>query len=493
MDAYGPTPGAAQPASVAETHISVVTFVGDRAYKLNKPLDLGFLDHRTLAARRAACHREVMLNRRLSPDVYLGVLDVHGPDGAVCEHLVAMRRMPAERRLTRLLGTPEGPDAVRGVARAVAAFHATAARSPEIERAGSRDALLALWDQSLEQMRPFAGGVLPRDEFAEVAAMARRYLAGREPLFAARRDAGLVRDGHGDLLADDVFLLDDGPRILDCLAFSDALRWSDVLLDIAFLAMDIEWKGHPGLAALLLDRYRDFSNEHHPSTLWHHFVGYRAHVRSKVACLRAAQGDPAAASDAAGLHALAARRLREGRVRLVMVGGPPGTGKSTLAAALADRLGAVHLSTDALRKELAGLSPDADTAAPLGRGLYRPERVHRVYTALLARAETLLGMGEHVVLDASWGEEQERARARHVADNAGATLSELRCTAPPAVIRERMARRRAGAPAHASDASEVVAAALFAAADPWPSAEAVDTSGPGTAEAAARALEAISR
>ncbi|MFN8122502.1 MAG: AAA family ATPase [Thermoleophilia bacterium] len=491
MDAYGPTPGAAQPASVIETHVSVITFVGDRAYKLNKPLDLGFLDHRTLEARRAACHREVALNRRLSPDVYLGVLDVRGPDGRVCEHLVAMRRMPGDRRLTALLGTPEGPDAVRAVARTVAAFHATAARSAAIDRAGSREALLALWDQSLEQMAPFAGGVLPAAEFAEVASMAHRYLAGREPLFAARREAGLVRDGHGDLLADDVFVLDDGPRILDCLAFSDALRWSDVLLDIAFLAMDIEWKGHPELAHRLLDWYREFSYEHHPTTLWHHFVGYRAHVRSKVACLRAAQGDPDAAADAAGLHALAARRLREGRVRLVMVGGPPGTGKSTLAAALADRLGAVHLSTDVLRKELAGLPPDADIAAPLGQGRYRPEEVHRVYTAMLARAETLLGMGEHVVLDASWGEEQERARARHVAENCGAALAELRCVAPPAVIRERMARRRAGAPAHASDASEVVAAALYAAADPWPAAETVDTSGPDPADAAARALEAI--
>lgn len=491
MDAFGPSPGAGPPAAVAETHISVLMFVGDRAYKLNKPLDLGFLDHRTLEARRAACHREVALNRRLSPDVYLGVLDVAGPDGQACEHLVAMRRMPADRRLTGLLGGPEGPDAVRAVARTVAAFHATAARSDAIDRAGSREALAGLWEQSLEQMAPFAGTVLPEDEYAEVAAEARRYLGGREPLFAARRAAGLVRDGHGDLLADDVFVLPDGPRILDCLAFSDALRWSDVLLDIAFLAMDVEWKGHPGLAGRLLDWYREFSYEHHPVSLWHHFVGYRAHVRSKVACLRAAQGDPAAVADAAGLHALAARRLREGRVRLVMVGGAPGTGKSTLAAALADRLGAVHLSTDVMRKELAGLPPDADTSAPPGQGLYRPELVHRTYTAVLERAEALLGMGEHVVLDASWGEEQERARARHVARECGAVGTELRCTAPPAVVRERVARRRSGAPAHASDATEVVAAALFAAADPWPSAETVDTSGPDPADAVARALGAI--
>lgn len=476
---------------MVETHVSVITFIGDRAYKVCKALDLGFLDHSTLEARAASCRREVALNRRLSPDVYLGVLDVSGPGGAVCEHVVAMRRMPADRCLTRLLGTPEGPDAVRAVARTVAAFHATAARSPRIDLAGSRAALLALWEQSLDQMSPFAGGPLPEDEFAEVARLARAYLAGRGPLFDARRAAGLVRDGHGDLLADDVFVLDDGPRILDCLAFSDALRWADVLLDIAFLAMDLEWKGHPALADRLLAWYREFSYEHHPTSLWHHFVGYRAHVRSKVACLRAAQGDPAAAAEAAGLHALAARRLRAGRVRLVMVGGPPGSGKSTLSAALADRLSAVHLSTDVLRKELAGLPPDADASAPLGQGLYRPERVHRVYTELLDRAARLLGMGEHVVLDASWGEEQERARGRHVAEVCDAALTELRCEAPRAVLKERAALRRAGAGAHASDASEVVAAALFAAADPWPSAARVDTAGPGPEDAVHRAVEAL--
>lgn len=229
------------PASaVAETHSAVVLFVGDRAYKVKKPVDLGFLDFTSREAREAICHREVELNRRLSPDVYLGVADIHGVDGEICDHMVVMRRMPTDRRLSTLLteGEPVA-EHLWDLAHQLAAFHASAERSAAADDAAGVDALLGRWRDNTAGLEEHPGIVEPAD-VAAVQEMADRYLQGRRRLFETRINEGRACDGHGDLLADDVFLLDDGPRVLDCIEFDDGLRYGDVLADVAFLAMDIE-------------------------------------------------------------------------------------------------------------------------------------------------------------------------------------------------------------------------------------------------------------
>src|SRR5262249_6531676 len=145
-------PGLSVNAALAETHVSVLVFVGDRAYKLKKPVAPGFLDFSTREAREAACRREVELNRRLAPDVYLGVADVSGPDGCLCDHLVVMRRMPAERRLAALVRAGAGvDDGLRQVARLIAAFHERAATSPEIALAGSVTSVRRNWEDNFHQ------------------------------------------------------------------------------------------------------------------------------------------------------------------------------------------------------------------------------------------------------------------------------------------------------------------------------------------------------
>ena len=198
-------------AEMAETHVSWVVLLGDRAYKLLKPVDLGFLDHRARADRERACHRETEVNRRFAPDVYLGVLDVLDEGGRPRDHLIEMRRMPAERRLSALLATDEAPERVAEVARAVAAIHDAAPRSPEISRAGEPASVVANWRQGLAQVDEVAGDLLPLGERRRVAELAMTYLDGRSGLLARRIEEGWVRDGHGDLLCDDVFCLDDGP------------------------------------------------------------------------------------------------------------------------------------------------------------------------------------------------------------------------------------------------------------------------------------------
>jgi aminoglycoside phosphotransferase family enzyme/predicted kinase len=469
---------ASQSVGFAETHCAVVFLVGDRAYKLKKPVDLGFLDFSTREARERVCHREVELNRRLSPDVYLGVADVLDPDGQVCDHLVVMRRMPDQRRLASLLDQGyQCGDCLRAIARKVAGLHAaapTSAERPEIGEVATRDAVAGNWADNFDMLHGFMDNVLVADEFARVQRLATRYLAGRGLLFEQRIADGKVRDGHGDLLAEDIFCLDDGPRILDCLEFADRYRYGDVLLDAAFLAMDLERLGHPDAATRFLGWYAEFSGEHHPATLAHHYIAYRAHVRAKVACLRHAQtGDAAATEEARRLHRLVLDHLRAGRVTLALVGGLPGTGKSTVAAGLADGYGWALLRSDELRKDLAGLGHTADAHAEVGEGLYRLDQVARVYRELLARARSLLEQGVPVVLDATWTSAADRRAAAELAWATRSDLVQLHCETPLDVARARVAARPPGT--DVSDATSDVVDAMAAHADPWPQATTVQT------------------
>lgn len=461
-------------AAVTETHIGVVFFVGDRAYKLKKPVNPGFLDFSTRELRERACHQEVRLNRRFAPDVYLGVADVQGPDGDLCDHLVVMRRMPADRRLSTLVKTGEPvEDALRDVARTLAAWHARAPRGPRISAQETRDAVRGRWRDSFDQVRPFHDHVIDARDAAETEDLAIEFLAGREPLFDARIADGRVVDGHGDLLTGDIFCLNDGPRILDCLEFDDRLRSLDGLDDASFLAMDLERLDAPRLAECFMGWYAEFTADPAPPSLRHHYVAYRAFVRAKVACLRHAQGAQDAAAEARAYTDVALRHLRAGRVGLVLVGGLPGTGKTSLAGALADRLGSSLLSSDPIRKELAGLAPTESAAAPYGTGIYTPEWDRRTHRELAARAARLLRMGETVVLDASLTSKDNRDLLATVADREHAHLTSLRCEAPESLCAERMRTRTRSN----SDADAVIAAAMRAHTTPWPDSITIDTSG----------------
>ncbi len=475
-------------ADAVETHSAVVYFAGERAYKMKKPVNLGFLDFTSRAARAGACAREVELNRRYAPDVYLGVAEVRDPAGEPCEHLVVMRRMPTSRRLSALVKVgAEVTGPVRQVARILAASHASAPRSALIAEQGSRDALTGRWDDNLSQAMAVRGQALDAETIDEIGTLARKFLAGRAPLFAARMAGGRVIDGHGDLLADDIYCLEDGPRILDCLDFDDRLRWLDGLDDASFLAMDLERLGAAGLARQFIDWYAEYSGDPAPASLRHHYVAYRAFVRAKVACIQCLQGVQAAQEDlsaAAGqarqLADIARRHLRAGAVTLVLVGGLPGTGKSALAGALADRLGWTVLNSDRIRKELAGVPPGHPTAAPFETGIYAEAWTNRCYGELLRRAVALLGDGESVILDASWNLAEHRAAATTAAERASVDLVQLRCTAPADLAECRMAARQPGP----SDANAQIARQMAAAMEPWPEATVIDTSRGGAVGAA---------
>lgn len=475
-------------AAVIETHTAALYFAGDRVYKVKKPVDLGFVDFTHASARRVACEREVALNRRLAPDVYLGVAELTDPLRQHSEPVVVMRRMPSRRRLATLVteGAPDVTDGVVAVARLLVDFHARCAIDRDPDSPGSGRAVAELWRTGLAELQHDADTCVDPVTTARSGRLSARYLAGRDILFAERLAAGRVRDGHGDLLADDIFLLPDGPRVLDCLEFDPRLRVGDVLADVAFLAMDLERLGAPALARQFLDAYREFSAESHPHSLEHFFIAYRAHVRAKVACIRAAQGDRGSQEPARALAALSLRHLYDATVRLVLVGGLPGAGKTTIAAGLADRSAWIHLNSDVIRKELAGLPATRQHPGTYDEGLYAPATTERAYATMLARAETALRRGESVVLDASWHDPELRARAAGLAREVNAVLIEIEAVASDEVAAARLHNRRVG-PSDADIGVRVSMAAQFAA---WPRSTRVVTDDPSY-DTVAATVEAV--
>jgi aminoglycoside phosphotransferase family enzyme/predicted kinase len=457
---------------VVETHVSTLRFTGDLVHKRKKSVRFPFVDLTAPADRGEMCRREVELNRRFSPDVYLGVEDLVDGSGRVVDHAVLMRRMPAERRLASLVQQHHDVSGcVRAVARAMAACHADAATSEAISSVARPAALLDLWERNLRELAPFVPDPLDPAMVARIGTLAHRYLAGREALLAQRIARGRIVDGHGDLLAEDIFCLDDGPRILDGLEFDDRLRWGDVLYDVGFLAMDLERLGRLDLALAFLDWYWEFSAETHPPSLEHHYIAYRALVRSKISCLR---GGPTDEVEARSYLAQCQRHLLDGRVQLVVVGGLPGTGKSTLADALGDELGWPVLRSDETRKELAGLDPGTHAPAAFGEGLYSPASTDATYATLLAHARTLLMHGVSVVIDATFSRTRWRDAARALADATDTDLTEVRCLLPPDVAAARLARRAADG-YDPSDATPAIATAMASEFEPWPSATGVGT------------------
>ena len=422
-----------QPPEILETHISFVALQGDRVLKLKKAIAFRFVDLSTAERRRLDCEREVELNRRLAPDVYLGVLPLRAPDGTLIDHVVEMRRMPATAALQHLTtkGADLGP-CLRRLALQLARFHERAATGGRIDAAATRDAVRALWDRNIAELQSFAGGVLDAARLDRADLLAHRFLACRAPLFECRIEAHRARDGHGDLLAADVYCLDDGPRALDCLEFDDRLRYGDVLADVAFLAMDLERLEQASAARQFLDAYARAAHDDWPESLEHFYIAYRALVRAKIAAL-ADTKTSTEAPEAQHLLRIALGHLARAQVRVLLIGGPPATGKTTLSRAVAARLGWPSLHSDEIRKELAGIRPARSAAAPLNSGLYAADQRQATYARMLALARERLVRGESVVLDASWSAADERDRAARVASESSASL--LASTVRTATVR----------------------------------------------------------
>lgn len=463
------------PAAIHETHTGVVVLVGDRAYKVKKPVVTDFLNFATPEAREYVCQREVSLNRRLAASSYLGVAHLVGGTDVPGEPVIVMRRHPESLCLATLVtsGRPVEAD-LDAIANLLARFHRTAERSHRIDTCATVDAVADRWRQNLTELRAHTAETLPAGGVAELERLVAQFVSGRRELFGQRIEAHRVVDGHGDLQASDIYCLPEGPALLDCLEFDDQLRYLDGIDDAAFLAMDLEFLGRKDLGERFLDQYRRAADDQPPSALIHFYIAYRAVVRTKVDCIRVTQGRSEARADARAHLAIALEHLRMGTVRLVIVGGGPGTGKSTLSQSLARDIEAQVLSTDDIRRELQRDGLISGSAGALQEGLYTRENVDRVYDEVCRRARQLLAGGHTVILDGTWRDPRHRRSAREVAEDLSVPVVEFVCTTSLDEAKGRIAGRGPTT----SDATAEMAAPLTPDLDDWVGAHRMDTGRP---------------
>jgi uncharacterized protein len=450
--------------TLVTTHISWVFLTDREVWKLKRPVDYGFVNYTTLERRRHCCEDEVRLNRRLAPDVYLGVVPVRlgprghwfGADGAIVDYAVRMRRLPDERSAEALLRRDAlTPDRLAGLAERLARFFMDAAATPE---AGAIDTIRDNVVENFAQVEPFIGRFLSQDTFDAVRAWQLGILERHADRFRGRVAQGWIRDGHGDLRLEHVYFEGAEPIVIDCVEFNERLRRGDAAADVAFLAMELTARSRVDLAERFLAAFSLAANDHDLYGVVDFYAGYRAWVRGKVAAFLAA--DPSTPREKAGRKAEEARALfdlarsyagaRTGAPPVIAVGGLVGSGKSTLAEALGQAAGVPVVSSDRIRKALAGVR--ATERAP--EGAYSAAFSARTFDELFRRAAIVLDSGRGVVLDATFRERALRLRARDLARRHGRRFLFAETVCDEATLRERLRRRAAGP--SISDAGEAL-------------------------------------
>jgi len=422
-----------------ETHISTVLLAGAYAYKIKKPVELGFLDFTTLALRKHFCAEELRLNRRLAPGLYLDVVAIVGSAAApqivaaddpsardAIEFAVKMRRFDQSALLDRMLSGGElRPYHLDALAKTVAGFHASIARAPD-DGYGTAESIAMPMRQNFAQIRPL---LATADEHVELDAVESWSIAAHQdlvPLMEARKRAGYVRECHGDLHLGNITWIDEEIHVFDCIEFNPGLRWIDVINEVAFTVMDLAARGRADWGARFLNGYLEITGDYASLRLLPYYLVYRAMVRAKVARIRAAQtsGAPqrAALADYAEHLRLARGFTAPRRAALIITHGVSGSGKSTATLALVEQLGALRLRSDVERKRLHGLSRDASSGSGVNSGIYGEAASMATYAQLGSLAVQTIEAGYPAIVDATF-----LRRARRMAFHAIAVSLKVPC------------------------------------------------------------------
>ncbi len=439
---------------VVETHISYLLLVDNFAYKIKKPVDLGFLDFSTLEQRHYYCEKELCLNRRLAPDLYLDVIAITGDslhpeiggNGPVIEYAVRMRRFPENGLLSQHVERIT-PELVDGLARQVADFHADIDQSEADSPWGSPARVFHSMQENFDTLRLLEHEPDLAAQLDGLEQWSRQAYVDLTGSIAARKVNGFVRECHGDMHLGNVTLIDGETVIFDGIEFSDELRWIDVISEISFLVMDMEKRGRPELAQRFLNSYLEQTGDYAGLELLSLYKSYRALVRAKVTAIRLSQGGVTESERSEleqDLHDyinLAESYTQPGKPALVITHGVSGSGKSFASKLLAMWLPALHIRSDVERKRLAGLRPDEDSNSEFGNGIYSEEATRKSYQRLLDLAEELLAFGLIVIVDATFLKREQRQLFAELAERMLVPFVILDMQVSKQVLRERVRER----------------------------------------------------
>ena len=473
-------PHAVERIEILETHISWVILTGLYAYKIKKPVNLGFLDFTTLEKRHVCCRDELRLNRRLAPGLYLDVVGITGSlerphiggDGEIIEYAVKMAQFGQDQLASRLLGSGNlTARHIEQLAEKIAAFHQQAAAAEAGSRLGSPQAVTAHALQNFDQIAALPGAAGDHSALSDLRSWTEREAAAREAAMDARQSGASVRECHGDLHLGNIALIDGEITPFDCIEFSAELRWNDVASEVAFLVMDLIDRGRPDFAFLFLSGYLEITGDYNATAVLRFYLVYRAMVRAKVHCLRAHQPGMDDAERARLLGAfrgylnLAKRFTLPPGPSLIIMHGLSGSGKSMVSRALLQALGAVRIRSDVERKRLHHMAMLERSACGVAAGIYTEETHQRVYHHLAQIARNILKAGYTVILDAAFLRRWQRNLMRDMARELGVSFAIASLQAPEPVLRARILRRHSGG-LDASDADLAVLSHQLATQDP---------------------------
>jgi aminoglycoside phosphotransferase family enzyme/predicted kinase len=447
------------PIELIETHASWVILTGTFAYKIKKPVNLGFLDFSTLAKRRFYCEEEVRLNRRLAPEIYLGVAPVTGSPGlprlghgAAIEYAVRMRQFPPSAQLDRLLDRQELEGRhLDAFARLIGDFHQRVSVAGSDQHYGNPEAVLGPATENFPDLRAHLEDPVLAGSVAALEQWTNATFSRRQDDFRQRKRDGFVRECHGDLHLRNLAWVNNRPLAFDCLEFSPDLRWIDVLCEVAFLVMDLQARRQAALAWRFLNQYLEYTGDYAGLAVLPFYLVYRALVRAKIDAIRAGQPDidvrqkAAAEQECRRYVELAESYTQPGPPQLILTRGVSASGKTTLTGALLESLGLIRIRSDVERKRAFGLPAAADARAAFGEGIYSAAASDRTYARLLELASSVLDAGFSVVVDAAFLRVGQRSPFAALAAARGIDCTILEIAAPPAILRERIASRPRGA------------------------------------------------
>ncbi len=426
--------------TLMETHISWVILTGDFVYKIKKPVNFGFLDYSSLEQRAHYCAEEVRLNRRLAPDLYLDVVAIRGSDiapsldgdGPIIEYMVKTRQF----RQQDLLGNMQRDgtltaEHIDSLAATLAGFHQRIEQAAPDSIWGQPEQVHAPVAQNFEQIRPLLSDPADLAQLDELEQWAHTTFQRLIPQLAQRKADGLIRECHGDTYLDNVTLIDGQVTLFDCIEFNDAFRWTDVMSDVAFMAMDLEDRGLSDLSQRFVNAWLEHTGDYAGLGVLNYYKAYRAMVRAKVALLGLGHADSEQQRNQVlaryhGYIALAESYTSIPRRFGLLTHGVSGSGKSTLSIQLVSRLGMIRVRSDIERKRLFG----QQQVGVLDQGLYTPEQSQQTYARLAELAAQILAAGYPVVVDATHLQRAQRQLVRQAIEDQGVPCLILHCQAP---------------------------------------------------------------